>query len=62
MFDGSLNKLDWIDELSRVEAEKKLKRIIEKVGYPDFISNRTKLNERSVKMSERDVALDRSRI
>lgn len=48
MFDENLNQLEWIDEHSKVEAKKKLDKITEKVGYPDFINNRTKLNERSV--------------
>ena len=48
MFDENLNQLEWIDEHSKLEAKKKLDKITEKVGYPDFINNRTKLNERSV--------------
>jgi endothelin-converting enzyme len=48
MFDENLNKLEWIDEQSKIEAKKKLKKITEKVGYPDFINNKTKLNERFV--------------
>lgn len=46
MFDENLNNLQWIDEPSRIEAKKKLKKITEKVGYPTFINNKTKLNER----------------
>ncbi|CAF0940263.1 unnamed protein product [Rotaria sordida] len=46
MFDENLNRLEWIDEQSKVEAKKKLKKITEKVGYPDFIYNKTKLNAR----------------
>jgi predicted metalloendopeptidase len=48
MFDENLNTLDWIDDQSRTEAKKKLSKITEKVGYPDFINNKTKLNERLV--------------
>jgi hypothetical protein len=48
MFAENLNQMHWIDEASKAEAEKKLKKISEKVGYPDFINNKTKLNERSV--------------
>ncbi len=48
MFDENLNKLEWIDEQSKNEAKEKLKKITEKVGYPDFINNKTKLNERLV--------------
>ncbi len=48
MFDENLNKLEWIDEQSKIEAQKKLKKITEKVGYPNFINNKTKLNERFV--------------
>jgi membrane metallo-endopeptidase-like protein 1 len=51
MFDENLNKLDWIDEQSKNEAKKKLEKISEKVGYPDFINNKTKLNERFVYIS-----------
>lgn len=50
MFDENLNKLEWIDDQSRSEAKNKLKKIIEKVGYPDFINNKTKLNERLVNL------------
>lgn len=46
MFDENLNTLRWIDDSSKMEAKRKLKKIIEKVGYPDFIYNKTKLNER----------------
>jgi len=48
MFDENLNKLEWIDEQSKTEAKNKLKKITEKVGYPNFINNKTKLNERLV--------------
>jgi predicted metalloendopeptidase len=48
MFDENLNKLEWIDEQSKNEAKNKLKKITEKVGYPDFTNNKTKLNERLV--------------
>jgi predicted metalloendopeptidase len=48
MFDENLNKLEWIDEQSKNEAKNKLKKITEKVGYPNFINNKTKLNERLV--------------
>jgi len=51
MFDDNLNKIEWIDEQSKIEAKKKLKKITEKVGYPDFINNKTKLNERLVNIS-----------
>lgn len=46
MFDENLDQLQWIDQPSRTEAKKKLKKITEKVGYPSFINNKTKLNER----------------
>jgi len=52
MFDENLNKLEWIDEQSKNEAKNKLKKITEKVGYPNFINNKTKLNERLVKNIE----------
>ena len=48
MFDENLNKLEWIDDQSKTEAQKKLKKITEKVGFPNFINNKTKLNERFV--------------
>ena len=47
-FDKNLDQIVWIDEQSKSEAKKKLKKMTEKVGYPDFINNRTKLNERLV--------------
>jgi len=50
MFDENLNQLQWIDEQSKTEAKKKLKKITEKVGYPDFINNKTKLNERLINL------------
>ena len=43
MFEENLNQLEWIDEQSKIEAKKKLKKITEKIGYPDFINNKTKL-------------------
>ncbi|CAF0883727.1 unnamed protein product [Adineta ricciae] len=46
IFGENLNKLQWIDEQSKSEARKKLDKIYEKIGYPDFIKNDTKLNER----------------
>ena len=48
IFGENLNKLQWIDEQSKNEARKKLDKIYEKIGYPDFIKNDTKLNERLV--------------
>ncbi|CAF1046721.1 unnamed protein product [Adineta ricciae] len=48
MFDKNLDQMVWIDEQSKSEAKKKLKKMTEKVGYPDFINNRTKLNERYI--------------
>ncbi|CAF3355230.1 unnamed protein product [Rotaria socialis] len=45
-FDENLNQLQWIDEQSRIEAKRKISKITEKVGYPDFLDNKTKLNER----------------
>lgn len=50
MFDENLDKLQWIDEQSKNEAKKKLKKITEKVGFPDFINNKTKLNERLIEL------------
>lgn len=49
-FGENLNKLQWIDEQSKSEARKKLDKIYEKIGYPDFIKNNTKLNERLVRV------------
>ncbi|CAF1168465.1 unnamed protein product [Adineta steineri] len=46
IFDENLDKLQWIDESSKNEAKIKLKKIYEKIGYPDFIRNQTILNER----------------
>ncbi len=48
MFEENLNELQWIDEQSKIEGRKKLEKIYEKIGYPDFIKNQTKLNERLV--------------
>ena len=45
-FEENLRKLQWIDEESKTEATKKLNKINEKIGYPDFIKDQTKLNER----------------
>lgn len=47
-FQENLNKLQWIDEQSKSEARKKLEKIYEKIGYPDYITNQTKLDERFV--------------
>ena len=48
VFQENLDRLQWIDQKSRDEAKKKLKKITEKVGYPNYIHNRTALNERLV--------------
>jgi hypothetical protein len=56
-FENDLNKLSWIDESSRIEAKKKLSKIYEKIGYPDFIKNQTKLNERLVRLNNFDEKL-----
>ena len=53
MFEENLHQLEWIDDASRTEAKKKLMKITEKVGFPDFINNKTKLNERLVHLLER---------
>lgn len=45
-FDENLAHSNWIDESSKSEAKKKLTKIKEKIGYPDFIRNRTVLNQR----------------
>ncbi|CAF1138593.1 unnamed protein product [Rotaria sordida] len=45
-FEENLNNLQWIDEQSKIEAKKKLEKMNEKIGYPEFIKNQTKLNER----------------
>jgi membrane metallo-endopeptidase-like protein 1 len=48
MFEENLNKLSWIDQESKTEAKKKLEKINEKIGYPDFIKDPIKLNQRFV--------------
>ncbi|CAF1023124.1 unnamed protein product [Rotaria magnacalcarata] len=45
-FEENLDKLQWIDGPTKKEAKKKLKKINQKIGYPDFIKNQTYLNER----------------
>lgn len=52
IFQDNLNKLSWIDNESKSEATKKLEKIYEKIGYPDFITDQTKLNERLVCFSK----------
>ena len=47
-FEENLNKLSWIDETSKNEAKKKLKQMYQKIGYPDWIKDSNKLNQRSV--------------
>lgn len=47
-FEGNLNKLSWIDDTTKTEAKKKLNRMYQKIGYPDWIKNQTRLEERSV--------------
>ena len=49
-FEENLNSLQWIDKQSKNEAKKKLEKINQKIGYPDFIKDQTKLNERLVKL------------
>ena len=45
-FRENLDQLSWIDQSSKTEAEKKLGKINEKIGYPDYIRNATQLNLR----------------
>lgn len=45
-FRENLDRLPWIDPSSKAEAEKKLGKIDEKIGYPDYIRNATQLNLR----------------
>ena len=40
-FNGLMNN-------QKLKQRNKLKKITEKIGYPDFINNQTKLNERLV--------------
>ncbi|CAF4685126.1 unnamed protein product [Rotaria sp. Silwood1] len=44
-FEENLNNLQWIDQQSKNDAKKKLEKINQKIGYPDFIKDQTKLNE-----------------
>lgn len=46
IFDDDLTKLEWIDDESRSEAKKKLSKVYERIGYPDWIFDQTKLNQR----------------
>lgn len=50
IFAENLDKVQWIDEKSKLEARTKLNKITQKVGYPDFLNNKTKLNERFVQL------------
>jgi len=50
-FDDNLTKLQWIDDESRQEAKRKLSKIYERIGYPDWIFDQTKLNQRFVEIS-----------
>ena len=46
VFRENLDQLSWIDSSSKSEAEKKLEKINQKIGYPDYIRNITQLNLR----------------
>ena len=55
-FGENLDTLSWVDTPTKAEAKKKLEKIHEKVGYPDFIRNSAELNQRFVSIThgERD--------
>lgn len=36
---------DWMDQETRRQALTKLSRMIQKVGYPDYVNNETKILE-----------------
>lgn len=49
-FEENLNKLSWIDESSKNEAKRKLSKMYQKIGYPDWIKDSNKLNQRFVEI------------
>ena len=52
-FGENLDTLSWVDPPTKGEAKKKLEKIYEKVGYPDFIRNSAELNQRFVGVERR---------
>ena len=53
-FGENLGTLSWVDPPTKAEAKKKLEKIYEKVGYPDFIRNSAELNQRFVSIAHGD--------
>lgn len=49
-FKSKLPDLSWMDEATRVKAADKADRVIEKIGYPDWVENNTKLDEYYAKL------------
>lgn len=49
-FNDLLNENDWMDESTRKVARVKAYAMNERIGYPDFIKNESKLNEKYEKL------------
>ncbi|XP_023331753.1 endothelin-converting enzyme homolog [Eurytemora carolleeae] len=45
-----LRSKNWIDKKTKVEAERKAKQITNMIGYPDYINNKTALDEKYIKL------------
>lgn len=54
-FKRGLVEADWMDDMTRAEAEKKAEKITNMIGFPDYIINNTALEE---KYHELNVAED----
>ena len=54
-FKRGLVEADWMDDMTRAEAEKKAEKITNMIGFPDYIINNTALEE---KYQELNVAED----
>ena len=46
IFRNNFNRSTWIDSTTKMEALRKLDKIREKIAFPDFIIDRTRLNHR----------------
>lgn len=49
-FISEIHKKDWIDNRTKEIAERKAKKIANMIGYPDYIMNNTRLDEKYAKL------------
>ena len=53
-FKRGLVEADWMDDMTRAEAEKKAEKITNMIGFPDYIVNNTALEEKYAQLKVTD--------